>query len=48
MPKLFDHLKRIGYDRYTLCEVGKTPPSVEAGIAFLRQYKTLWQQLTAG
>jgi sugar phosphate isomerase/epimerase len=43
--ELFTLLKSIGYDRYTMCEVGKTPPSVEAGIAFLKEYKALWTKL---
>lgn len=43
--ELFRLLKGIKYDRYTMCEVGKTPPSVEAGIAFLKEYKALWTKL---
>jgi sugar phosphate isomerase/epimerase len=43
--ELFTFLKSIGYDRYTLCEVGKTPPSREAGIEFLKGYKALWTKL---
>jgi len=46
--ELFTLLKGIGYDRYTLCEVGKTPPSVEAGIEFLKEYKALWTKLANG
>jgi sugar phosphate isomerase/epimerase len=45
--ELFTLLKGIGYDRYTMCEVGKTPPSVEAGMAFLKEYKALWTKLTS-
>lgn len=44
--ELFKLLKEIKYDRYTLIEVGKTPPSVEAGLAFLKEYKALWTKLT--
>jgi len=41
---LFSRLAGIGYDRYTLCEVGKgyTP---EEGEKFLKEYKTLWSEL---
>ena len=46
--ELFTLLKGIGYDRYTLCEVGKTPPSVEAGVEFLKNYKALWTKLANG
>ena len=37
-------LKGIGYDRYTMCEVGKkyTP---EEGLKFLKEYKKLWDEL---
>ena len=34
--ELFRLLRQTGYDRYTLCEVGKTPPTVAAGEEFLR------------
>ena len=41
---LFTRLKGIGYDRYTMCEVGKkyTP---EEGLKFLKEYKKLWDEL---
>jgi sugar phosphate isomerase/epimerase len=42
---LFNRLKAIGYDRYTLCEVGKSYPPGD-GREFLRQYKALWSDLT--
>jgi len=43
--ELFRLLRESGYDRYTLCEVGKTPPDVATGEEFLRYYKALWQEL---
>lgn len=46
--ELFALLRGVGYDRYTLIEVGKTPPSVEAGLQFLKNYKALWTKLAAG
>jgi sugar phosphate isomerase/epimerase len=41
---LFSRFRKMGYDRYTLCEYGKsfTP---EAGEQFLIEYKKLWQEL---
>lgn len=44
--ELFALLKSIGYDRYTLIEVGKTPPDVESGLELLRYYRALWHELT--
>ncbi len=44
---LFARLKAIGYDRYTLIEEGKTMEP-EAGIAFLTDYKKLWDELVKG
>jgi sugar phosphate isomerase/epimerase len=46
--ELFRLLRESGYDRYTLCEVGKTPPDVATGEEFLRYYKALWQELAKG
>lgn len=46
--ELFSLLRGINYDRYTLIEVGKTPPSVDAGLVFLKEYKALWTKLVAG
>lgn len=44
---LFQRLKAIGYDRYTMCEYGKSfDPS--AGTEFLTRYKKLWTQLVQG
>ncbi len=44
---LFRRLKGTGYDRYTMCEVGKTYDP-EAGAKFLAGYKALWTELTRG
>lgn len=44
---LFNRFKAMGYDRYTLCEYGKSFDP-EAGEAFLKDYKALWQELTQG
>lgn len=44
---LFKRLKGIGYDRYTMCEVGKSY-SPQEGRAFLKGYKELWTELTQG
>ena len=45
--ELFRLLRGIGYDRYTMCEVGKTY-DVAAGTEFLKQYKALWATLVKG
>lgn len=45
--ELFTLLKSIGYDRYTLIEVGKTPPDAESGAELIRYYRALWRELTA-
>ncbi|MCI0700648.1 MAG: sugar phosphate isomerase/epimerase [Planctomycetia bacterium] len=45
--ELFKSLRGIGYDRYTLCEVGKSY-NVDEGIEYLKKYKTLWEQLVKG
>lgn len=44
---LFRRLAAMNYDRYTLIEVGRSY-DVAAGAAFLRGYKTLWEDLTRG
>lgn len=44
---LFKRLRGIGYDRYTLCEVGKSYDP-EAGLKFLQDYKALWMDLAKG
>jgi sugar phosphate isomerase/epimerase len=45
--ELFKKLAGIGYDRYTLCEVGKAYDPTE-GKAFLEGYKKLWEELVKG
>lgn len=45
--ELFSLLRGIGYDRYTLCEVGRAY-NVDDGIAFLKKYKALWEELAKG
>jgi sugar phosphate isomerase/epimerase len=45
--ELFRLLREAGYDRYTLCEVGKAYPP-EEGVAFFRKYKALWEKLAKG
>lgn len=42
--ELFSLLRGIGYDRYTLCEVGKAYPVAE-GTEFFKKYKELWDKL---
>jgi sugar phosphate isomerase/epimerase len=41
---LFRRLAASGYDRYTLCEVGRSYDPV-AGTEFLKGYKKLWEEL---
>jgi sugar phosphate isomerase/epimerase len=43
--ELFRLLREMGYDRYTMIEVGKTPPDVASGEEMLRYYKALWTEL---
>jgi sugar phosphate isomerase/epimerase len=43
--ELFGLLRGVGYDRYTLCEVGRTPQSVDDGIETLMYYAALWREL---
>jgi sugar phosphate isomerase/epimerase len=45
--ELFKLLRGIGYDRYTMCEVGKSYPVAE-GTAFLKKYKEMWDDLVKG
>lgn len=45
--ELFSLLRGAGYDRYTLCEVGKAYPVAE-GTEYLRKYKELWEKLAKG
>jgi sugar phosphate isomerase/epimerase len=44
--ELFTLLRGIGYDRWTLIEVAKTPPDADSGTELLRYYKALWCELT--
>jgi sugar phosphate isomerase/epimerase len=44
---LFSRFRKMGYDRYTLCEVGKSY-SPEEGEKFLKDYKALWTELATG
>jgi sugar phosphate isomerase/epimerase len=46
--ELFRLLRESGYDRVTLCEVGKTMPDLPSGEEFLRYYKALWTELARG
>jgi sugar phosphate isomerase/epimerase len=46
--ELFRLFREANYDRVTLCEVGKTPPTVDSGIEFLKYYKALWAELARG
>jgi len=43
---LFTRLKGIGYDRYTLCEVGKAYDPV-AGEEYLKKYVAMWKELAS-
>lgn len=44
--ELFRLLRDHGYDRVTLCEVGKSMPDVASGEVFLHYYRALWTELT--
>jgi sugar phosphate isomerase/epimerase len=44
--ELFRLLRESGYDRVTLCEVGKDMPTPDAGEEVLRYYKAVWTELT--
>jgi sugar phosphate isomerase/epimerase len=46
--ELFALMRGIGYDRVTLCEVGKMPKTVEDGTEILRYYRGLWSELARG
>jgi sugar phosphate isomerase/epimerase len=43
--ELFKLLKEANYDRYTLCEVGKSYPDPAEGEAFLKKYVEMWSEL---
>ena len=45
---LFRRLKGIGYDRYTMCEYGKSFPNPAEGAEFMRGYLKLWSELANG
>lgn len=42
--ELFHLLTESGYDRFTLCEVGR-PIASDSGVAFLQCYRGLWREL---
>ena len=44
--ELFRLLRESGYDRVTLCEVGRTMPDAASGEELMRYYKALWTELT--
>jgi sugar phosphate isomerase/epimerase len=44
--ELFRLFREMDYDRVTLCEVGKTPPTPDSGLEFLKFYKALWHELS--
>ena len=46
--ELFRLFRETGYDRYTMIEVGKTPPDVASGEEMLKFYKALWTELARG
>jgi len=46
--ELFRLLTEADYDRYTLIEVGRTPPDVATGEEMLKYYKALWAELVRG
>jgi sugar phosphate isomerase/epimerase len=46
--ELFRLFRANGYDRVTMCEVGKTPPDADSGAEVLRYYKALWTELNRG
>ena len=45
--ELFALLRKSGYDRYTLCEVGTAFP-VPEGTEYLKKYKATWDKLVKG
>lgn len=46
--ELFRLMRETGYDRVTLCEVGRSYPDPAAGEEFLRKYKATWAELARG
>jgi sugar phosphate isomerase/epimerase len=43
--ELFRLFREHGYDRVTMCEVGRGMPDMESGAELLRYYKALWTEL---
>jgi sugar phosphate isomerase/epimerase len=43
--ELFHLFWEHGYDRVTLCEVGRSPPDADSGQEVLQYYKALWTEL---
>ncbi len=43
--ELFRLFREMGYNRYTMIEVGRTPTDVASGEDMLRYYKALWTEL---
>jgi sugar phosphate isomerase/epimerase len=46
--ELFRLLRNSGYDRVTMCEVGRGMPDPDSGAEVLRYYKALWTELCRG
>ena len=46
--ELFRLFRENGYDRVTLCEVGKPQPDPALGTEMLKYYKALWTELCRG
>ena len=46
--ELFRLFRESGYDRVTLCEVGRSITDPSAALEFLRYYKALWTELARG
>ena len=46
--ELFRLFREMGYNRYTMIEVGRTPTDVASGEDMLRYYKALWAELAKG
>jgi len=44
--EFFRRLREVDYDRVTLCEVGRSMPTVDSGVEFLKYYKALWHELS--
>jgi sugar phosphate isomerase/epimerase len=46
--ELFRLFREMEYDRYTMIEVGRTPPDAASGEEMLRYYRALWLELAKG